>query len=95
MNKLLAIAVLVAVISYDAECLRIIREVTEETEATVADTLWSYWDNTFQTANGWMEQVKGWKLDEKAKDMYDDTTKAVTTYGAILQDQVYHLFYTH
>ncbi|KAG9334609.1 hypothetical protein JZ751_007432 [Albula glossodonta] len=60
----------------------------------VTDAVRAAWATSVDTATGWIESVKGWNLEEKAKTLYDDTTNAVTTYSGILQDQMYHLFYT-
>ncbi|KAI1886305.1 hypothetical protein AGOR_G00212630 [Albula goreensis] len=60
----------------------------------VTDAVRAAWSTSVDTATGWIESVKGWNLEEKAKTLYDDTTNAVTTYSGILQDQMYHFFYT-
>ncbi len=45
------------------------RQVEEEkgTIATVVDTLKSYYDQSIDTAGGYVETIKGYKLKEKAK----------------------------
>ncbi|KAI4884672.1 hypothetical protein NFI96_034280, partial [Prochilodus magdalenae] len=83
-----------------AESFRVLRQVEEETEekgtvATVIDTLRSYYDQSLNTASGYLDSIKGLKLEEKAKTLYDETTKAVGTYAGIFQDQLYHLVYSH
>ncbi|XP_064155661.1 apolipoprotein C-II [Anguilla rostrata] len=59
----------------------------------VTDTIRNVWDKTVDTAGTWIETVKGLKLEEKAKALYDETTSAIHTYAGILQDQAYHLIY--
>ncbi len=39
----------------------------KETIATVVDTLKSYYDQSVDTASGYAETIKGYKLNEKAK----------------------------
>ncbi len=45
------------------------RQAEEEkgTIATVVDTLKSYYDQGIDTAGGYVETIKGYKLNEKAK----------------------------
>ncbi|XP_067251866.1 apolipoprotein C-II [Chanodichthys erythropterus] len=95
MNKLLAITVLVAFLALGAESFRVPRQTEEEkgTIATVVDTLKSYYDKSVDTASSYVETLKGYKLDEKAKNLYDDTVRAVSTYAGIFNDQVYHILY--
>ncbi len=52
-----------------AESFRVPRQVEEEkgTIATVVDTLKSYYDQSVDTASGYAETIKGYKLNEKAK----------------------------
>ncbi len=52
-----------------AESFRVPRQVEEEkgTIATVVDTLKSYYDQSIDTAGGYVETIKGYKLKEKAK----------------------------
>ncbi|KAM6968093.1 apolipoprotein C-II [Aplochiton taeniatus] len=64
------------------------------TLARITDSVKSYYDHSVNTATGYLDNIRGLKLEEKAKNMYDDTTRAVTTYFGIMQDQVYHIFYT-
>ncbi|KAI2655263.1 Apolipoprotein C-II [Labeo rohita] len=96
MNKLLVITVVVAFLALGAESFRVPRQTEEEekgTIATVVDTLRSYYDSSVDTASGYVETIKGYKLDEKAKSLYQDTVKAVSTYAGIFNDQLYHMFY--
>ncbi|RXN10254.1 apolipo C-II-like protein [Labeo rohita] len=70
MNKLLVITVVVAFLALGAESFRVPRQTEEEekgTIATVVDTLRSYYDSSVDTASGYVETIKGYKLDEKAK----------------------------
>lgn len=52
-----------------AESFRVLRQVEEEkgTIGTVVDTLKSYYDQSVDTASGYVETIKGYKLNEKAK----------------------------
>ncbi|XP_056237745.1 apolipoprotein C-II [Seriola aureovittata] len=97
MNKLLVVTVLVALLALSAESFRVPREAQEEqqqgTLTTIADKVRGLYESTVSTASGYLESVKGLKLEEKAKNLYTDTSAVVGTYGGILQDQIYHLFY--
>ncbi|XP_060906203.1 apolipoprotein C-II [Labrus mixtus] len=95
MNKLLVITVLVAILALNAESFRMPRQVEEEqgTITKITGTVKSYYDSTINTARGYLESIKGLKLEEKAKNLYTDTTTAVTTYTGVLQDQLYYFFY--
>ncbi|XP_071388881.1 apolipoprotein C-II [Centroberyx affinis] len=98
MNKLLVITVLVALLALSAESFRVPRQAAaEEEEGTltkITDTIKSYYDQSVNTASDYLESIKGMKLEEKAKNLYDETTKAVSTYAGIMQDQLYHIFYS-
>ncbi|XP_065101763.1 apolipoprotein C-II [Paramisgurnus dabryanus] len=95
MNKLLAITVLVAFLALGAESFRVLREAEEKgTVATVIDTLKGYYDKSIDTASSYVDTIKSYKLEEKAKNLYEETVSAVTTYSGIFGDQVYHLFYS-
>ncbi|XP_051577862.1 apolipoprotein C-II-like [Myxocyprinus asiaticus] len=96
MNKLLAITVLIAFFALGVESFRMPRQAEEEkgTFANVMDTLKSYYDKSVDTASGYVETIKGYKLEEKAKNLYDETVSAVTTYAGIFNDQIYHMFYS-
>lgn len=52
-----------------AESFRVPRQAEEEkgTIAVVVDTLKSYYDQSVDTASGYVETIKGYKLEEKAK----------------------------
>lgn len=53
-----------------ADSFRVPRQAEEEekgTIATVVDTLKSYYDKSVDTASSYVETLKGYKLDEKAK----------------------------
>ncbi|XP_029307892.1 apolipoprotein C-II [Cottoperca gobio] len=96
MNKLLVITVLVALLALSAESFRVSRQADQEEQGTLSkltDTVRSYYDGAVNTASGYLESVKGLKLEEKAKNIYSDTTTVVSTYAGILQDQIYHLVY--
>ncbi|KAI7807073.1 apolipoprotein C-II [Triplophysa rosa] len=95
MNKLLAITVLTALLALSAESFRVPRDAEEKgTFANVMDTLKSYYDKSVDTANSYVETVKGYKIEEKAKNVYDETVRAVTTYSGIFGDQLYHMLYS-
>ncbi|XP_026173152.1 apolipoprotein C-II [Mastacembelus armatus] len=95
MNKLLVITVLVALFALSAESFRLPRQAQEEagTLSKITDTVKSYYDTAVNTASEYLESIKGLKLEEKAKDLYTDTSSAVSTYFGIMQDQIYHIFY--
>ncbi|KAM6910164.1 apolipoprotein C-II [Xenentodon cancila] len=96
MNKLLAISVLVALLALSAESFRVPRQ-TEDEEGTltkISTSFKSYYDGAVNTVSGYMESIKELNLEEKAKNLYTDTTAAVSTYAGIVQDQLYHIFYS-
>ncbi|XP_052002871.1 uncharacterized protein LOC127657918 isoform X1 [Xyrauchen texanus] len=72
MNKLLAITVLIVVLALEAESFRMPRQAEEEkgTIASVVDTLKFYYDMSVDTASGYVETIKDYKLEEKAKLHY-------------------------
>ncbi|XP_010742293.1 apolipoprotein C-II [Larimichthys crocea] len=96
MNKLLVITVLVALLALSAESFRVPRQTDEDqgTVAKVTGTFKTYYDSAVNTASGYLERIKGLKLEEKAKNFYDDSATAVSTYAGIVQDQLVHMFYT-
>merc|ERR1719228_1578750 len=59
----------------------------------VTDTIKQYYASTVDTANSYMESIQGLKLEEKAKNLYDGTVKAASTYTGIIYDQIYHRVY--
>ncbi|XP_042281101.1 apolipoprotein C-II [Thunnus albacares] len=95
MNKLLVITVLVALLALSAESFRVTRQTEEEqgTLTKITDTVKSYYDEAINTASGYLDSIRGLKLEEKAKNLYTDTTTVVSTYAGIVQDQLYHIFY--
>ncbi|XP_070691840.1 apolipoprotein C-II [Pempheris klunzingeri] len=96
MNHTLIITALVALLALNAESFRVVRQVEEEqgTLTKLTGGFKSYYDSAVNTASGYLESIKGLKLEEKAKNIYSDTTTVVSTYAGILQDQIYHLFYS-
>ncbi|XP_053183260.1 apolipoprotein C-II [Scomber japonicus] len=94
MNKLLVITVLVALLALSAESFRMPRQAEEEqgTLSKLTDTIKSYYSEAVNTASGYLDNIKGLKLEEKAVNLYTDTTTVVSTYAGILQDQLYHIF---
>ncbi|KAM9309105.1 apolipoprotein C-II [Pholidichthys leucotaenia] len=96
MNKFLGIAVLVALLSLSANSFRVLRQVEEEEEGTmtrITHAVKTYYSRAMDTANGYLETIKGMKLDEKAKNLYQDTANIISTYFNIAQDQAYHILY--
>lgn len=95
MNKLLVITVLVALFALSAESFRVPRQTDEEqgTLTKVTEAVKSYYDSAINTASGYLDSIKGLKVEEKVKNLYIDTTTAMTTYAGILQDQLYHIIY--
>ncbi|CAG6014835.1 apolipoprotein C-II isoform 2-T2 [Menidia menidia] len=95
MNKLLVISVLIALLALSAESFRVPRQAEEEagTLSKLTDAVKSYYDGAVDTVSGYVESIKGLKLEEKAKNLYTDTTTVVSTYAGIMQDQLYHILY--
>ncbi|XP_056300281.1 apolipoprotein C-II [Pseudoliparis swirei] len=95
MTKLLVVTVLVALLALSAESFRMPRAVEEEqgTLTKISGSIKSYFDNAVNTASGYLEDIRGMKLEEKAANLYTDTTTVVSTYAGIVHDQLYHLFY--
>ncbi|XP_037309113.2 apolipoprotein C-II [Pungitius pungitius] len=95
MNKLLVLTVLVALLALSAESFRVPRQVEEEAGALskITGTFRSYYDTAVNAASGYLDTIKGLKLEEKAKNIYSDTTTVVSTYAGIAHDQLYHIFY--
>ncbi|XP_034409844.1 apolipoprotein C-II [Cyclopterus lumpus] len=95
MTKLLVITVLVALLALSAESFRMPRQAAEEqgTLTKISDTIKSYYANAVNTASGYLDDIKGLKLEEKAVNLYTDTTTVIGTYAGIAQDQLYHIFY--
>lgn len=101
MNKLLVITVLAALLAINAEGFRVARQVDEDvlepvveegTLTKMTNAVKGYYDNAVNTASGYLDSIKGLKLEEKAKNIYEETTKVVSTYSGIMQDQLYHIF---
>jgi len=98
MNKLLVITVLVALLALSAESFRVARQAEAEAAGPgpvtqVTDGIKYYYSQTVDTANTYIESIKGLQLEEKAKNLYDETVKAVNTYYGVIYDQMYHVFY--
>ena len=96
MNKLLVITVLAALLAINVEGFRVSRQVDEEEQGTLSkmsNAFRSYYDNAVNTASGYLDSVKGLKLEEKAMNVYEETTKVLSTYTGIVHDQLYHIFY--
>ncbi|XP_020796072.2 apolipoprotein C-II [Boleophthalmus pectinirostris] len=98
MNKLLVITVLAALLAINAEGFRVYRQVEEEAEqpgtfTKMTNAFRSYYENAINTASGYLDSVKGLKQEEKAKNLYEETTKVMSTYTGIVQDQLYHILY--
>ncbi|XP_041799273.1 apolipoprotein C-II [Chelmon rostratus] len=95
MNKLLVITVLVTFLALSAESFRVPRQAEEEqgTMTRITNTIRSYYDSAVNTASDYLQSIKGMKVEEKAKNLYTDTTKAVSTYIGIMNDQLYYILY--
>ncbi|XP_061573207.1 apolipoprotein C-II [Cololabis saira] len=95
MNKLLVFSVLFALFALSAESFRVPRQAEEDegTLTKLSSTFKSYYDGAVNTVSGYVDSIKDMKLDEKAKNIYSDTTAVVGTYAGIMQDQLYHIFY--
>ncbi|KAF6716574.1 Apolipoprotein C-II [Oryzias melastigma] len=95
MNKLLVLSVLVALLALSAESFRVPRQTEEEEGSFTKMTgkIKSYYSSAVDTVSGYVDSIKGLKLEEKAKNLYSDTTNIVSTYAGILQDQLYHFFH--
>ncbi|CAB1450147.1 unnamed protein product [Pleuronectes platessa] len=95
--KLLVVAVLVALLALSAEGFRVTRQTEEEEQAgtltRITDKVKSLYQDGVSTASGYLESIKGLKLEEKAKTIYLDTSMVVSTYANIAHDQIYHFFY--
>ncbi|XP_037532096.1 apolipoprotein C-II [Nematolebias whitei] len=94
-NKLLVVTVLVALLALSAESFRVPRQAEEEegTLTKITGTVKSYYDSAVNTVSGYVESLKGLNLDEKAKNLYDETSTVVSTYAGIAHDQLYHFFH--
>ncbi|KAG7216901.1 hypothetical protein INR49_001555 [Caranx melampygus] len=79
-----------------AESFRVPRQTEEEqgTLSKIADKVKAFYDSSVDTASEYLESIRGLKLEEKAKNLYTETTTVVTTYTGILHDQLYHIFYS-
>ncbi|XP_039974256.1 apolipoprotein C-II [Xiphias gladius] len=91
MDKLLVITVLVALLALSAETFRIPRQAEEEQGNLTK--IRSLYDSTLSSATDYMNSIRGLKLEEKAMNLYADTSKAIKTYAGIFHDQLYHIFY--
>ncbi|KAM9488422.1 apolipoprotein C-II [Clarias gariepinus] len=98
MNKLLFVSVLITVFVLGAESFRVPRQAPEEEEQNgpvtyLLDQLRGYYDYSLKVAGSVVESIKELKLEEKAKNVYSETTGAARTYLGIAQDQLYHMVY--
>ncbi|XP_058256317.1 apolipoprotein C-II [Hemibagrus wyckioides] len=100
MNKLVIVSVLIALLALGADSFRVPREIEEEEEeekgpvTMIMDKLKNYYDYSLGVAGSYVDTIKELKLDEKAKNLYEETTGAVRTYAGIFQDQLYHMVYS-
>ncbi|CAB1334019.1 unnamed protein product, partial [Coregonus sp. 'balchen'] len=85
----------VADVAEAAEVVEAAAALEQGTLGKLASAIKNYYETSVNTATGWLENIKGLKLQEKAKNAYIDTTTAVSTYSGILQDQVYHILHQH
>ncbi|XP_077384384.1 apolipoprotein C-II [Festucalex cinctus] len=94
MNKLLVVAVLLALLAVSAESFRMPRQAEDKEEGPLTklcNTVKSYYSDAVNTVSDYVETIKGLKLEEKAKNLYEETTTILSTYNSIVQDQIYHL----
>jgi len=68
-------------------------EVVKGPVTKITDGIQHYYAQGVDTVNGYIEGIKGLKLEEKAKNLYDESVKAGNTYYGIIYDQVYHAMY--
>ncbi|KAK3572255.1 hypothetical protein QTP86_029415 [Hemibagrus guttatus] len=98
MNKLVIVSVLIALLTLGAESFRVPREIEEEEKkgpvTMIIDKLRNYYDYSLGVAGSYVDTIKDLNLDEKAKNLYEETTGAVRTYAGIFQDQLYHMIYS-
>merc|ERR1739838_848589 len=52
-----------------------------------------YYSGSVDTATSYLDSIRGLKLEEKAMNLYEDTSSAMATYAGIMKDQTYHLFW--
>ncbi|XP_015227361.1 apolipoprotein C-II [Cyprinodon tularosa] len=95
MNKLLVVSVLIALLALSTEGFRLPRQVDEEegTLSKISEAIKSYYGSALDTVNGYVDTIKGLKIEEKAKNLYSETSTVVSTYAGIMQDQIYHFFH--
>ncbi|XP_076827487.1 apolipoprotein C-II [Brachyhypopomus gauderio] len=96
MHKLIFITILIAVLTLGAESFRVPRLAEDEekgTVDTVISTLKSYYDHSMDTVSGYVENIMGLQIEEKAITLFQETSTAVRTYAGIFQDQLYHMVY--
>ncbi|XP_060726815.1 apolipoprotein C-II [Tachysurus vachellii] len=98
MNKLVIVSILIALLALGAESFRVKRETKDEEEkgpvTALIDKLRNYYDYSLGVAGSYVDTIKDLKLDEKAKNLYEETTGAARTYAGIFQDQLYHMIYS-
>ncbi|XP_035496472.1 apolipoprotein C-II isoform X2 [Scophthalmus maximus] len=96
MKKLLVVTLLVALLALSAESFRVTRQTDEEqgTLARLTEKVKSIYQGTVNTASEYLENIRGLKLEEKAKNLYTDATKIAGTYSGIIEDQIYYFFYS-
>merc|ERR1712126_108298 len=96
MNKLVIAALAVTLLALSVESSRLPRQVPAEEKGTLAgitDYVSSYYDESINTLSSYIDSIRGLKLEEKVKNIYDETSKVVGTYAGIAQDQFYYLLY--
>ncbi|CAF95500.1 unnamed protein product [Tetraodon nigroviridis] len=97
MNKLLVCTVLLALLAVGVESFRVPRQTDEEqgTITKITDAFRTYYNKAVDTASGYLEKIRGLKIEEKATNLYTETKTVVRTYAEIFQDQLYHALYAH
>ncbi|XP_041649649.1 apolipoprotein C-II [Cheilinus undulatus] len=96
MNKLLVITVLVALLALSAESFRVPRQAEEEEPGTftkLTNTVSYYYDSAVGSVSGYLDSIRGLKLEEKMRNAYTDTVEVLSTYSGVASDQIYHTFW--
>ncbi|XP_054637957.1 apolipoprotein C-II [Dunckerocampus dactyliophorus] len=97
MNKLLLVSVLLALLAISVESFRMPRQAKDEEQGTltmISNTIKSYYNNMVNMASDCLESLKALQLKEKVNNLYTETTTILSTYNGIVQDQLYHFFYS-
>ncbi|XP_007532933.3 apolipoprotein C-II [Erinaceus europaeus] len=91
---LLALCLVLLVLGFEAQAAHVPQqdEVTDTPLLSqVQESLLSYWDKAKAAATGLYQNKYLSSMDEKLRDMYSQSTAAVSTYAGIFSDQLYFL----